>query len=134
MKKDFNYHYPLSIIHYYVIRQSEHLEKFNRVFVDIGKNNRRAFVGCRVNHAEQNRNADAVDNFGFGKIDDDGFTARVELAFAFALDFFAAQFVQIIGGKNGCRFARSFDGNCRFCIHGCFGSLSSDGFRTRNLK
>ena len=72
------------------MRQSEHFEKLDRFFLNVGKNYFRASRLRRVNHAEQNRNADAVDDFGFGKIDDQPFRAGFELALAFAFDGFAA--------------------------------------------
>ena len=96
--------YPSSLNHN-VISQSEHFKKFDGFLLYVGKNDFRARRLCRVNHAEQNRNADAVDDFSFGKIDDELFRARIEFAFAFAFDNFAAQFVQVIARENGRRFA-----------------------------
>ena len=62
----------------------------NGIVADLGENDICAGVCGGINYAEKNRNADAVDNFGFGKINDNRFAARVNLPFAFALDFFAA--------------------------------------------
>ena len=76
-----------------VICQTQHFKKFCSIFFDIGKNNLCACFGCRVNYTEKNRNADAVYEFGFGKIYHEIAAACVNTVSALAFYLFAAQFI-----------------------------------------
>ena len=76
-----------------MISQPQNFKKFGGIIVYVGKNDFRARVRCGVDNAEKNRNADAVNDFGFGKIDDQRARARFQKLNAFTLNFLAGQFV-----------------------------------------
>src|SRR2546421_498751 len=83
-----------------VARQAEHLEELNGLLIDIGEDESRAGGLDRINDAQQNRDADAVDQLSLTEVDNKSATASFQLPTAFTLNAFAAQFVQIVPGIN----------------------------------
>lgn len=100
-----------------VFGQTERVEKFDIVFGQVGKNKVDARLLRRVNYAEQNRNADAVDEFGSFEIDDQRAAALFNLTAAFAFGFFAAQFIQITVGVNNRNISGSTRRYAYFALH-----------------
>ena len=68
--------------------QSEHLEQFNGLIVDIGKDDLGAAPLSDVNDAEENRDSDTVDEFGVAEINNERAAATIELPATLALNLF----------------------------------------------
>ena len=83
-----------------VARQAEHLEELNSLLIDIGEDESRAGGLDRINDAQQNRDADAVDQLCLTEVDNKSAATRFQLPTAFTLDALAAQFVQIVPSIN----------------------------------
>ncbi len=81
-----------------VARQPEHLEQLHRLVVYVGEHNQGAALFGDVDDAEQDGDADAVDQFSVAEIDDQGAGAGIELLLTLALDPFAGELVQIVAG------------------------------------
>ena len=73
-----------------MLGEAEHFEQLNGVLVNIREHNAGTIVRRGVDNAEQDRDADAVDDLGLGKADYLFLTSRLELAAALVLDLFAA--------------------------------------------
>jgi hypothetical protein len=50
--------------------QSKHLEQFNGLIIDVGEDNLSAALFGDVNDAEQDRDADTVNEFGVAEVND----------------------------------------------------------------
>ncbi len=76
-----------------MVCNSKHFKQLVCILTDIGKYNLSS--GCRggVDHAEQYRDSDTIDDFRFLKTDDERFTPSVNLAAAFAFDFLTGYLV-----------------------------------------
>ena len=85
-----------------VARQAEYLEELRGLRVDVREDERRARAFSRVNHAEHDRDADAVDESGVFEVHDERAATRGEGGATFAFDPFAAQLVEIVAGINEC--------------------------------
>ena len=79
-------------------RQAEHLEELDRFIVDVGEDHQRAAFFGDVDDAEQDGNADAVDEFGVAEIDDQRTGAGIELLLTLTFDSFAGELVEIVAG------------------------------------
>jgi len=80
--------------------QAQHFKQAGCLAVNLTKNQPSPALLGRVDYAHKNRDADAVDQFGVPKINDDPVLSGFELALALAFDAFAAQLVEIIAGVN----------------------------------
>lgn len=76
-------------------RQSEHKEELRGVIVDVAEAEARFSFFRRVNHAQQNRDADAVDDLGVAEIDHERAATVLQSVAAFALRPLAIDFVEI---------------------------------------
>ena len=78
--------------------QAQHLKELHGFLFHVREDNQRAALFRDVDDAEQDGDADAVDQLGVAEIDNEGASARLELVPAFALNFFAGQLVEIVAG------------------------------------
>ena len=86
-----------------VARQAKHLEELDCFTVDVGEDDQRAAFLGDIDDAEQDGNADAIDEFGVAEIDDQRPGAGIELLLTLALDSFAGELVEIVAGvDHGC--------------------------------
>ena len=100
-----------------MIHQPEHFEQLAGFGADFGKDDLCVGIGSGVDNAEQDRNADAVDDLGVFEIDDQRFAARVDLPAAFAFDPLAADLIQIIAGKHGGNFTFGANVYVKIIVH-----------------
>src|ERR1051326_5535761 len=81
-------------------RESEQLEKLERVAADVREDDARALLLRRVDDAEQDRDPDAVDQLGAAEVDDERAAAGLDAQQALALDAVAALLVDVVARVN----------------------------------
>src|ERR1043165_2035373 len=86
-----------------VTSQPEHFKQLHGLFVYFGEDDLRAALFRDVDDAEQDRDADTVDELRIAEIDNQRPTAAVELSTTLAFDLFAGKLVQIVAGINNSR-------------------------------
>jgi len=86
-----------------VARQSQHVEELDRLAVHVGEHHQRTAFFCNVDDAQQDGDADAINEFGVAEIDDQRAGAGLELLLTFSLDSFPGELVQVVAGvDHGC--------------------------------
>ena len=86
----------LALGHRDVAPQAQEFEQLERVAVDVGEDDGRAPLLGDVDDAEQERDADAVDQLGALEVDDERAAAGFELEAALALDALAGELVDVV--------------------------------------
>ena len=84
--------------------QSQHVKEFGGLLLHIRENDLRSRSPGRIDNAEQDRNADTVDELGVRKVDDQFGAAFVETAATLAFYLLTGQFVQIVAGEHNGTF------------------------------
>ena len=84
----------------YVAGESKHFEQFNCLMIHFREGDPRAVLFGDVDDAEQDRDADAVDELRVAEIYDQSAATAIELPAAFALDLFTGQLVEIVARVN----------------------------------
>ena len=79
-------------------RQSQHLKELDRLVIYVGEHHQRSAFFCNVDDAQQDGDADAINEFGVTEIYDQRAGAGIELLLAFPLDSFSGQLIQVVAG------------------------------------
>jgi hypothetical protein len=109
---------------YNMAGQAKHLEQLDGLIVDFRKDNTRPALFGDVDDAEENRDADTVNEFGVAEINNQRAATALELPATFALDLFSGKFVEVIARVNnggGANTVRTYQLSA-WCIHS-IGSL-----------
>ena len=81
-------------------RQTEHFKQLRRFVIHVGENNKGAALFRDVNDAQQDGDANAVDELGVAEVDHERACTRFKLLFALPLDPFAGQLVKVVASVN----------------------------------
>jgi len=99
--------------------QSKHVEQLDCLIVDIGEDDLRAALFGDVDDAEENRDADTVDEFGVAEINNEGAATTIQVPATLVLDLFTRQLVQVVASVNnrgGANTVRAYLPSTQ-CIH-----------------